>query len=88
MFGRISSDALRDINPQYIIHVGASTAVRHSFENPIEFQETIHVATVNLVHAALEVSEFKKFIFASTMETYGGEKVQDSFKETQQPLIH
>ena len=62
---------VRDINPQYIVHVGAATAVRHSFENPMEYQEVNYLATVNLVHAALDVVDFKKFIFASTMEVYG-----------------
>lgn len=79
---------VKDISPHYIIHVGAATAVRHSFENPIEFQETNHLATVNLVHSVLELPEFKKFIFASTMETYGDQKQGTPFKEDfmQRPL--
>ncbi len=79
---------IKDISPHYIIHTGAATAVRHSFENPIEFQETNHTATVNLVHSALELPEFRKFIFASTMETYGDQEQRVPFKEdlTQKPL--
>ncbi len=79
---------VKDISPHYIIHVGAATAVRHSFENPIEFQETNHLGTVNLVHSALELPEFKKFIFASTMETYGDQNSGIPFKEDfiQRPL--
>ena len=72
---------VKDISPHYIIHVGAATAVRHSFDNPLEFQETNHLATVNLVHAALDVPELKKFIFASTMETYGEQEQKKPFKE-------
>ncbi|MBI2498616.1 GDP-mannose 4,6-dehydratase [Candidatus Woesearchaeota archaeon] len=72
---------VKDISPHYIIHLGAATAVRHSFENPLEFQETTHLATVNLVHAALDLAEFKKFIFASTMETYGDQNQKTPFKE-------
>ncbi len=72
---------VKDISPHYIIHLGAATAVRHSFENPLEFQETTHLATVNLVHAALDLAEFKKFIFASTMETYGDQDQKTPFKE-------
>lgn len=79
---------IKDISPHYIIHVGAATAVRHSFDNPLEFQETNHLGTVNLVHAALELPEFKKFIFASTMETYGDQEPGIPFKEDfiQKPL--
>lgn len=62
---------MRDISPHFIIHLGAATAVRHSFENPLEFQETNHQATANLVHTALDIPDFKKFLFASTMEVYG-----------------
>ena len=72
---------VKDISPNYIIHLGAATPVRHSFENPMEFQETNHLATVNLVHAALDLQDFKKFIFASTMETYGDQEKKTPFKE-------
>ena len=57
--------------PDYIFHIGAQTAVRDSFEMPHEFTDTNYLGTVNLIHAALNVPNFKKFIYASTMETYG-----------------
>ena len=72
---------VKDVSPHYIVHLGAATAVRHSFENPLEFQETNHLATVNLVHVALDLPEFKNFIFASTMETYGDQEQKLPFKE-------
>jgi len=73
---------VKDISPHYIIHVGAITPVRNSFENPLEYQEINHMGTVNLVHAALDLlPEFKKFIFASTMETYGWQDDRTPFKE-------
>src|SRR3989344_7494403 len=62
--------AVKSFAPNIIVHVGAKTAVRESFESPQEFNETNFIGTINLVHAALELSNFKKFIFASTMETY------------------
>src|SRR3989344_4241386 len=61
---------VRRFAPNYLVHIGAQTAVRDSFEMPHEFNETNYLGTINLVHAALEVPDFKKFIFASTMETY------------------
>ena len=72
---------VKDVAPQYIIHVGAQTSVRHSFELPMEFNEANYLGTINLIHAALEVASFKKFIFASTMETYGWQPVKKPFKE-------
>ncbi len=72
---------VRDVNPNYIVNIGAVTPVRHSFENPIEYQETNYLGTVNLVHAALELSNLKKFIQASTMEVYGLQSQREPFKE-------
>ena len=72
---------VKDVEPHYIIHVGAATAVRHSFENPMEFQKVNHMGTVNLVHAALDVPDFKKFLFASTMEVYGWQEGKEPFTE-------
>ena len=72
---------VKDVSPQFIIHVGAQTSVRHSFELPMEFNDANYLGTINLIHAALEVSSFKKFIFASTMETYGWQPMKKPFKE-------
>lgn len=74
-------NAVKKFRPQYILHVGAQTAVRDSFEMPYEFNETNYLGTINLVHAALELADFKKFIFASTMEVYGFQKQRTPFTE-------
>lgn len=73
--------AIKSFAPNIIVHVGAKTAVRESFEAPQDFNETNFIGTINLVHAALEVPNFKKFIFASTMETYGWQKQRKPFAE-------
>jgi len=75
------SNAVRKFAPDYVLHIGAQTAVRESFENLHEFSETNYIGTINLIHACLEVPNFKKFIFASTMETYGWQKIHKPFKE-------
>lgn len=72
---------VKDVSPQYILHIGAQTSVRHSFELPLEYNETNYMGTINLAHAALELNSFKKFIFASTMETYGWQPKKIPFKE-------
>jgi nucleoside-diphosphate-sugar epimerase len=77
---------VRSFAPNYIVHLGAQTAVRHSFEMPYEFNETNYLGTINLIHAALEVPDFKKFIFASTMETYGWQKQRKPFGE--ETILH
>lgn len=72
---------VRTFAPNYITHIGAQTAVRDSFEMPHEFNETNYLGTINLIHAALEVPDFKKFIFASTAETYGWQERKKPFAE-------
>lgn len=74
-------NVIRAFKPNYLIHVGALTAVRNSFEMPHEFNEVNYLGTINLAHACLEVSDFKKFIFASTMEVYGFQKSRRPFPE-------
>jgi len=74
-------NVIRRFRPNYILHIGAQTAVRDSFEMPHEFNDTNYLGTINLVHAALEVADFKKFIFASTMEVYGFQDKNRPFSE-------
>ena len=72
---------VKTISPDYILHLGAYTPVRYSFDQPIEYQQVNYMATINLVHTALELKNLKKFIFASTMETYGWQPKQMPFTE-------
>lgn len=72
---------ISDVSPQQIVHIGAMTAVRSSFELPIEFNETNYLGTINLVHCALQLPSFEKFIFASTMESYGFQETRTPFTE-------
>ena len=72
---------VRNFAPNIIVHIGGQTAVRHSFEAPHEFNDANYLGTINLAHAALEVPDFKKFIFASSMEVYGWQKTKKPFKE-------
>ncbi|MDO8589687.1 MAG: GDP-mannose 4,6-dehydratase [bacterium] len=74
-------NVVKKFAPDYILHIGAQTAVRDSFEMPHEFNEANYLGTINLIHAALNLPRLKKFIFASTMETYGFQKEKRPFKE-------
>jgi len=67
--------------PDAIIHLAAITPVRHSFEHPEIYQDVNYYATINLVHSAAKLPNFRKFIFASTMETYGWQKDKRPFTE-------
>ena len=65
---------IESVQPNIIIHLGAITPVRYSFEHPEIYQDANYYATINLVHSALKLPGLEKFIFSSTMETYGWQK--------------
>ena len=75
--------ALREFRPDAICHLGAISPVAYSFEHPVEVTETNYVGTVNLAEAALrECPNLKRFIYASSMETYGFQEKRTAFVET------
>lgn len=67
--------------PKIIVHLGAITPVRYSFESPGVYQKINYSATINFVESAAKIKDFEKFVFASTMETYGWQPVKKPFKE-------
>ena len=75
--------ALREFRPDAICHLGAITPVAYSFEHPHEVTETNYLGTINLAEAALkECPALKRFIFASSMETYGFQNKREAFVES------
>lgn len=63
---------LREVQPEYVVHVAAISPVAYSYEHPLEVLNTNFNATINLAEACrTEVYHFKQFLFASTSETYG-----------------
>ncbi|MBS7623683.1 GDP-mannose 4,6-dehydratase [Candidatus Bathyarchaeota archaeon] len=73
--------AINSSNPQFILHLGALTPVRLSFEDPFPYLSTNINGTVNLVHAISEVCPKSRLIFASTAEVYGWQERREPFKE-------
>jgi len=77
---------LSDFQPEYICHLGAVTPVAYSFDHPNEVVETNFVGTLNLAEAAMRnCHSLKKFLYASSMEVYGFQEVQEPFVETHEP---
>lgn len=65
-------DAIKYIQPDFVIHLAAKTEVALSFDNYSEVSEINYVGTVNLAEANRRFNpNLKLFIMASTMETYG-----------------
>ena len=70
-FARMGA-VVRDFMPDYVAHLGAITPVSYSFDHPWEVVNTNLMGTVNLTEALKQFCpSLKKFVFASSMETYG-----------------
>jgi nucleoside-diphosphate-sugar epimerase len=66
--------AVKDINPQIVIHLGAMTAVAYSYAHPQETIKTNLLGTVNLAEVCTKFPDIEQFIFASSAEVYGVSK--------------
>ena len=77
---------IREIQPDYVLHIAAISPVSYSYDHPFEVIDTNFNGTVNLAEACLnEAPNFKQFIFASTSETYGNGPVPRKEDTPQHP---
>jgi nucleoside-diphosphate-sugar epimerase len=76
------SSAISDVQPQFVLHLGALSPVRLSFENPFPYVSTDFEGTVNIVHAMLDKAPKARLLFASTAEVYGWQETCEPIKET------
>jgi len=63
--------AIASVAPEAVLHLGALTPVRHSFEDPFPYAKINYEGTMNVAHAVLEASPNTRVIAASTAEVYG-----------------
>jgi len=79
--------AMKDFQPDYVIHLGAITPVAYSFDHPVEVFETNANGTINLAESARRnCPHLKKFIFSSSMETYGYNPKREPVVETDEQM--
>jgi nucleoside-diphosphate-sugar epimerase len=58
---------IRDVQPDYVLHLAALSAVSFSYDHYIEVTESNFVGAINLAEACYrEVPHFKQFIMAGT----------------------
>jgi nucleoside-diphosphate-sugar epimerase len=74
--------AVRESDPEFVLHLGAVTPVRLSFDDPFSCIDVNLRGTANLVHASLSYApNLRRFILASTMEVYGWQQKEEPFSE-------
>lgn len=79
----VVNKTVADFRPEAICHLGAISPVAYSFEHPDEVTQTNYLGTIYLAEAALKHCEnLKKFLYASSMETYGFNEKREAFVET------
>jgi len=77
---------VRQVQPDFVIHLAAISAVSYSYQHPNEIIEANLKGTANLAEACLrEVPHFKQFLFASTSETYGNGPIPKTENTVQNP---
>jgi nucleoside-diphosphate-sugar epimerase len=76
------SSAIGTAQPQFVLHLGALSPVRLSFENPFPYVSTNFEGTVNIVHAMLEKAPKARLVYASTAEVYGWQEKHEPIRET------
>lgn len=63
---------VRQVQPEFCIHLGAISAVSFSYDHFLEVSEVDYLGTINLAEACYrEVPSFKQFIFAGSSEEFG-----------------
>jgi nucleoside-diphosphate-sugar epimerase len=66
--------AVASSSPEAVVHLGALTPVRYSFEDPFPYSKINFEGTMNVVHSILEDSPNTHLVAASTAEVYGWQK--------------
>ncbi len=76
-------NAIKNANPDVVVHLAALSPVRDSFERPFEYQQANLMGTMNVAHSLLELpdSQTRRIAVASTAEVYGPQERQP-LKET------
>ncbi len=64
------STALKDRQPEIVIHMAAQPLVRYSYENPVETYETNVMGTVHLLEAARQCSGIKAILVVTSDKCY------------------
>jgi len=68
----ITSEVIKDNNPDIIFHLAGISSVSKSFRDRLLTYNTNTIGTANLLEAARSLNKRVKFIFVSSCEVYGG----------------
>jgi len=73
--------ATKTAKPDFVLHLGAITPVRLSFERPFSYIETNARGSANVIHAVIETAPQARLIISSTAEVYGWQDTKSPLSE-------
>ncbi len=74
--------AVRDSNPEIVLHMAAQALVRRSYREPVYTYETNVMGTVNLLEALRELPELKAALIITSDKVYQNNEDGRAFTET------
>jgi CDP-glucose 4,6-dehydratase len=75
-------DALRDANPDVVIHMAAQALVRPSYADPVETYATNVMGTVHLLEAARQVPHLQAVVVVTSDKCYENVGSAEGYRET------
>ncbi len=73
--------AIKEIQPEFVIHMAAEALVRRSYREPLRTFNTNVIGTANILEVLREIKGFRSGVFITTDKVYDNENQNVSFKE-------
>ena len=74
--------AVKDIQPELVLHLAAQPIVRESYKNPVETYETNVMGTVNILEAVRQAGSVRSFLNVTTDKVYKNNEWEWGYRET------
>jgi CDP-glucose 4,6-dehydratase len=73
--------AMKEANPDILIHMAAQPLVRYSYSNPVETYETNVMGTVHVLEAARENKNIKAILIVTSDKCYDNKEMDRGYRE-------
>ena len=74
--------AVKEAQPELVMHLAAQPIVRESYKNPVETYETNVMGTVNILEAVRQAGSVRSFLNVTTDKVYKNNEWEWGYRET------
>lgn len=74
--------AVKEAQPELVLHLAAQPIVRESYKNPVETYETNVMGTVNILEAVRQAGSVRSFLNVTTDKVYKNNEWEWGYRET------